>query len=74
MNKKTFTLALLFFCATLVWLGVNIRWFFTCRSCVSWFDLLVALLFVTAGAGMTVHEFRKKKRRHIQDVNRHQIP
>lgn len=26
MNKKTFTLALLFLCVTLVWLGVNLYW------------------------------------------------
>lgn len=74
MNKKTFTLALLFFCATLVWLGITIRWFCIRRHCVSWFDLAVALLFVIAGCGMTVHEFRKKKRTHLEEVNRHKIP
>ena len=74
MNKKTFILALTFFCATLVWLGVNIRWFITCRGCVSRFDLLVALLFAAAGAGITLHEFRKKKRTHLEDADKHQIP
>lgn len=74
MNKKTFTLALLFFCATLVWLGISIRWAFTCSHCVTWFDLLIALLFALAGGGMTIHEFRKKKRKHLEEVNRNKIP
>lgn len=74
MNKKTFVLALLFFCATLGWLGVSLYWFFTRPAYVCGFDLLVALAFVLAGAGMTVHEFRKKKRTHLDEANKHQIP
>ena len=61
MNKKTFTLALVFFCATVVWLGVNIYW-------------LVAFLFVLAGAGMTWNEYKKKRRRHLDEVNPHKLP
>lgn len=74
MNKKTFTLALSFLCLTLAWLGVTLYWFFTRRACIGWFDLLIAMLFVAAAAGMTVHEFRKKKRIHLDEVNKHQIP
>lgn len=74
MNKKTFALALSFFCLTAAWLGISLYWFFTGRACVGWFDLLVAVCFVGAGAGMTVHEFRKKKRIHLDEANRHQIP
>ncbi|MDE6445283.1 MAG: hypothetical protein K2L06_00250 [Alistipes sp.] len=74
MNKKTFALALLFFCATLGWLGVSLYWRFTRPACISGFDLLIAVCFALAGAGMTVHEFRKKKRIHLDEANKHQIP
>lgn len=74
MNKKTFVLALLFLCLTAAWFGISLYWFFARRAYVGWFDLLIALCFVAAGAGMTVHEFRKKKRVHLDEVNRHQIP
>lgn len=74
MNKKTFALALVFLCATLGWLGVSLYWRFTRPACVCGFDLLIAVFFVLASAGMTVHEFRKKKRIHLDEANRHQIP
>lgn len=74
MNKKTFILALLFFCVTVVWLGANIYWRIVRPACVSAFDLLVAVVFVALAAGMAVHEFRKKKRVHLEDVNKYQIP
>lgn len=72
MNKKTFALALSFFLATLVWLGVNIYWDFTDR----WdpFSTVIALSLVVIFAGMACHEGRKKKRRHLDEVNRNQIP
>ena len=57
MNKKTFTLALVFFCATVVWLGVNIYWLVARPACVCLLDLLIAFLFVLAGAGMTWNEY-----------------
>ena len=38
------------------------------------FHLLIAVFFVLAAAGMTVHEFRKKKRIHLDEANKHQIP
>lgn len=72
MNKKTFTVALLFLIATLVWLGVNIYWTFSGRGRV--FDLVVAVLFVLAGLGMVYNESNKRKCRHIDEVNKHQIP
>lgn len=72
MNKKTFALALLFLLATLSWLCVNIYWDFTGRRDI--FATLIALFFVIFAAAMVVHEFRKKKRRHLDEVNRHQIP
>lgn len=72
MNKKTLCVALLFLCATLVWLGVNIYWAFTGPYAI--FDIVIALIFVLAGAGMVWNEFGKKKRKHLAEVNKHQIP
>ncbi len=74
MNKKTFALALAFLVVTLVWLGHNL-WGYLLRShSVTLFDLLVAVLFVAAACGMVCHEFRKKRRRHLSDVDKHHIP
>ena len=74
MNKKTFTLAVLFFCVTLVWFGVNVYWRVTRSNCVNVFDLVVGVLFVAAGVGMVYNEFNKKKCRHLDEVNKHKIP
>lgn len=74
MNKKTFTLAVIFLCVTLVWLGVNIYWVLTRNCCVHAFDVAIAVLFVLAGAGMVYNEFKKKKRRHLHEVNKYKIP
>ena len=74
MNKKTFTLALVFFCATVVWLRVNIYWLVARPACVCLLDLLIAFLFVLAGAGMTWSEYKKKRRRHLDEVNPHKLP
>ena len=43
MNKKTFTVAVIFLIVTLVWLGVNIFWALSNKNCI--FDLIVAVLF-----------------------------
>ena len=37
-------------------------------------DLLIAFLFVLAGAGMTWNEYKKKRRRHLDEVNPHKLP
>ncbi len=61
MNKKTFTVAVIFLIVTLVWLGVNIFWALSNSNCI--FDLVVAvLLFVLAGVGMVYNEMWKRKR------------
>ena len=62
MNKKTFTVAVIFLIVTLVWLGVNI------------FYLVVAVLFVLAGVGMVYNECHKRKRKHLDEVNKYKIP
>lgn len=72
MNRKTFTVAMFFFCATIVWLGVNIYWRMNRLNTV--FDLVVAVLFVLAAVGMVCNEFHKKKRKHLDEVNRYKIP
>ncbi|WP_295961626.1 hypothetical protein [uncultured Alistipes sp.] len=72
MNKKTFTVAVIFLIVTLVWLGVNIFWAMSNRNCV--FDLIVAVLFVVAGAGMVYNECHKRKRKHLAEVNKFKIP
>ena len=70
MNKKTFTLAVIFLICALGWLGANV----TRSNCVNVFDLVVGVLFVAAGVGMVYNEFNKKKCRHLDEVNKHKIP
>ena len=72
MNKKTFTVAVIFLIVTLVWLGVNIFWALSNKNCI--FDLIVAVLFALAGAGTVYSECQKRKCRHLDEGNRHQIP
>ena len=74
MNKKTFTLAVVFLCLTLLWVGRNVYWLIAGGYCVTKFDLVVAVLFVLAGSGKDNNECKKKKRRHLDEVNRHKIP
>ena len=72
MNKKTFTLAVIFLVVTLVWFGINIYWALTRQNNV--FDMVVALLFVAVGIGMVYNEFNKKKCKHLDEVNKHKSP
>ena len=50
MNKKTFTLAVIFLICALGWLGANVYWRVTRSNCVNVFDLVVGVLFVAADA------------------------
>lgn len=74
MNKKTFTLAVAFLVVTLVWMGHNLWGYILRTHCVTLFDLLVAVLFVAAACGMVRNEYRKKRRRHLADVDKNRIP
>ena len=74
MNKKTFTLAVIFLICALGWLGANVYWLVTHSNCVNVFDLVVGVLFVAAGIGMVYNEMKKKRCRHLDEVNRYQIP
>lgn len=72
MNKKTFTVAVIFLCVTVAWLGINIYWAMLHKNC--FFDLFIAVLFVAAGIGMVYNEWKKKRRRHLEEVKKYQIP
>lgn len=72
MNKKTFIVAVIFLIVTLVWLGINIFWALSGRN--TYFDLIVAILFVIAGAGMVYNECHKRPRKHLDEVIKHKIP
>jgi len=75
MNKKTFSVAVSFLILTLVWLGLNAWWLFVSRRpCTTGFDLVVAVLFVGAGAMMVWNESKKKRRRHLADADKRRIP
>ena len=55
INKKTFTLAVVFLVLSLVWLGTNIYWRVTHFNWGSVIDFVIGFLFVLAGAGV-VHK------------------
>lgn len=74
MNKKTFTVALIFLLLAITWFGVTIYWAVTRANCVNAFDLVVGVVFVAAGVAMVYNEFNKKKRKHLEEVNRYKIP
>ncbi len=68
MNKKTFTVALIFLCLTLVWLVVNFIWYLHDGK---WSEIVVPVLLVAAGFYMVYSEFHKRKRRHIEEVKKY---
>lgn len=69
MNKKTFTVALLFLFFAIVWLVVNLVWYFSGVQCAR--ELFLPMVFVVAGGFMTWREYHRKKRRHVEDVKRY---
>ena len=71
-NKKTVTLALRCRGLTLVWFGVNVYWDITRQLDV--YKTVWSLLFVVFGAAMTWNEAKKKKRRHVEEVDKTKIP
>ena len=66
MNKKTFTVALLFLFVTIAWWTVNIIWFI--HGTTQWFRLIMPTVFVACASIMTWREFKQKKRKHVEDV------
>ena len=71
MNKKTFTLAVIFLCVSVALLVAEIFWFY--RNCTV-YDWIISVFLVVAGAWMVWNELHKKKRRHLADVNKNEIP
>ena len=71
MNKKTFTLAVIFLCVAVGLLVAYIFWFGD--SCSIW-DWTVTVFLVIAGVLMVWNEMHKKRRLHRSDVNRNEIP
>ncbi len=71
MNKKTFTLAVIFLCVAVALLVADIFWFY--HKCTA-YDWIIAVFLVIAGVWMVWNELHKKKRRHLADVNKHEIP
>lgn len=74
MNRKTFALAVSFLCLTLCGFAACIYGFATGTGSVGGFDLMIASVCLVAAACMVVHEGRKKKRKHLADVDKYQIP
>lgn len=68
MNKKTFTVALIFLCLTIAWLVINVIWFMHDRK---WSEIVVPVLLVAAAIYMVYSEFHKRKRRHIEEVKKY---
>ncbi len=60
MNKKTFTLAVIFLICALGWLGANVYWRVTRSNCVNVFDLVVGVLFVAAGVEWCITSSTKR--------------
>lgn len=71
MNKKTLTLAVIFLCVAVALLVVNYFWF---REKCTGYDWGISIFLVIAGVWMVWNELHKKKRKHLADVNKHEIP
>ncbi len=72
MNKKAFALSALFFVVALAWLAINIYWVVTGQN--SFFRLVIPSGLAVAGFVMVYNEGKKKKRRHVCDVDKNIIP
>lgn len=68
MNKKSFCVAVLFLLLTLGLLAFAIYCSVMHVTHITLFDYLLAVLFVAAGFGMVYNEYKKKRRRHIEDA------
>lgn len=68
MNKKSFLVALLFLLLTLALFGFAIYCSVKRVTHITLFDYLLAIVFVAAGVGMVYNEYKKKRRRHIEEA------
>ncbi len=68
MNKKSFLVAVLFLLLTLALFGFAIYCSVKHLTHITLFDYLLAVVFVAAGVGMVYNEYKKKRRRHIEEA------
>ncbi len=70
MNKKTFTVAVIFLIVTSLYLAFELvsrfRFGFTRDG-----GLILPVLFVVAAAIMVWREYHRKKRKHVEDVKKY---
>ncbi len=66
MNKKTFTVAIVFLFVTVLWLAFELVWFFA--GYIHAHKLILPVLFVVAAVVMCWREYHRKKRKHVEDV------
>ncbi len=69
MNKKTFTVAVIFLFVTVLWLAFEVVWYFA--GYIVGKELILPVLFVIAAVLMCWREFHRKKRKHVEDVKRY---
>lgn len=69
MNKKTFTVALMFLFVTILWLTFELVWY--CAGHIPLHELWFPILFVLAAVLMTWREYHRKKRKHVEDVKKY---
>lgn len=71
MNKKTFSLAVIFLCVAVALLLADFLWFY--EKCTA-YDWIIAAFLVIAGIWMVWNELHKKKRPHLTEVDKNKIP
>lgn len=77
MNKKTFVYSLVWFVIAVTWLVFLVVEAIERNACFSmrlFFHLFLAIVLVLSGGASVVNEFKKKRRRHIEDVHKNKIP
>jgi len=69
MNKKTFSVAMALLFVTIVWLVINLVWYFGGTLCPQ--DLVLPVIFVIAASLVVWREYHRKKRKHVEEVKRY---
>ncbi|MEE1098637.1 MAG: hypothetical protein UHY58_01810 [Alistipes sp.] len=69
MNKKTFTVAVIFMIVTVAWLAFELYFYFA--GYIKRQELVLPVVFVIAAVIMCWREFIRKKRKHVEDVKRY---
>lgn len=69
MNKKTFSVAMVLLFVTIVWLVINLVWYFGGHMCAR--ELTLPIIFVVAAAAVVWREYHRKKRKHVEEVKKY---